>query len=145
VFDGNGLTVKVRDGAKPDVGRFASAIAIPWNQATDPGQIQAACEKIRARTPADLANEKAADILADTARQLRAIPAHHDLVLHLLGGASRYLRVPDPHTPEAALARAAGLHPAHLPGHLHQLDRGEQVRLLTLAAHQLSPDTHHAP
>lgn len=145
VFDGNGLTVKVRDGAKPDVGRFVSAITIPWDQAPDPGQIQAACDKIRARTPADLANEKAAEILADTARQLRAIPAHHDLVLHLLGGASRYLSVPDTHTPEAALARAAGLHPAHLPGHLHQLDRGDQVRLLQRAAHQLSPDTHHAP
>lgn len=136
------LVVKARDGAYPKTSRFEWAIGVDWHRPPQGEAIEQACAAIRARTPANLANEHAADILANTARKLAQIPAHHDLVLHLLAGASRYLNVPAEATPEAALARAAGLHPAQLPGHLHLLERGEQVRLLQQAAYQLNPVKH---
>jgi len=94
---------------------------------------------VRSRTPADLARAKVTEILTETATRLAAIPAHHDLVLHLLAGNSRFLSIPAEHRPETVLARAAGLHTAELPGHLHRLERGEQVQLLRHAAHLLNP------
>jgi len=145
VLTPRGILVKARDGAYPNTSRFAAAIEFRWDQPPRPEQIEHACAAIRARTTTDLAQEKSADILADAARQLAAIPAHHDLVLHLIAGASRYLSVPGEHTPESALARAAGLHPAELGGHLHRIERGEQIRLLRRAAHQLNPDKHPEP
>lgn len=139
-----GMNIEVRDGASRS-GRFERPVLFQWDNPPTGEEIQRACAAIRARTPADLAHEKAAAILAETAQQLRAVPAHHDLVLHLLSRASRHLSVPAHNTPEAALARAAGLHTAELAGHLHRLERGEQIRLLLQAAHQLNPAKHTAP
>lgn len=143
LFD-DGAQILTRDGAYPNTQRFAQATRLSWADAVDDEQIERATRAVRERTPADLAHERAADILADTAQRLAQIPAHHDLVLHLLAGGSRYLNIPAETTPEAALARAADLHPAQLAGHLHDLERGEQVRLLRRAAHQLNPVKHPA-
>jgi hypothetical protein len=140
----DGVQILVRDGAHPNACRFTHATSLRWSDPLDADQIERTTRALRARTPADLAHEKAADILADTAQRLAQIPVHHDLVLHLLAGASRYLSVPTQDTPEAALARTAGLHPAELAGHLHRLERGEQVRLLRHTAHQLDPVKHPA-
>ncbi|WP_034261807.1 hypothetical protein [Actinospica robiniae] len=141
----DGLLIEVRDGAYPNYGRFTPAIVdVPWGREIDPGAIEDAVAAVRSRTPADLARAKVAETLAETAERLRAIPAHHDLVLHLLAGNSRHLSIPREHGPETALARAAGLHTAELPGHLHRLERGEQIRLLNQAAHLLNPAEHPA-
>jgi hypothetical protein len=145
VLHPRGVVVKVRDGAYARTGKFLAAAGFDWDRPMPGEQIERACAAVRARTVADLADHKAADILAETARRLREIPAHQDLVLYLLAASSRYLSVPGEHTPESALARAAALHPAELAGHLHHLERAEQVRLLAQAAHQLSPDNHPAP
>lgn len=141
LFD-DGARILARDGAYPNTARFTQATGLRWTDPLNTEQIERASRAVRERTPADLAHEKAADMLADTAQRLAQIPAHHDLVLHLLADASRYLSVPPATTPQAALARAAGLHPAELAGHLHHLERGEQVRLLRHAAHQLNPAKH---
>ena len=140
-----GLSIEVRDGAYPHAGRFAPAVTAAWGEQTDATQIEDAVTAVRTRTPADLAREKVAEILAETAARLRTIPAQHDLVLHLLHDNSRFLSIPREHGPETALARAAGLHTAELPGHLHRLERGEQVRLLNQAAHLMNPEAHPAP
>ncbi len=142
VLHRDGIVVKARDGAYPTSQRFMQAAGFGWDSPPAAEQLERACAAIRARTPADLAHEAAADILADTAQRLAQIPAHHDLVLHLLADASRFLSVPPATTPQEALARAAGLHSAELAGHLHHLERGEQIRLLRHAAHQLNPAKH---
>ncbi len=141
LFD-DGAQILTRDGAHPNTCRLAQATSLSWADPVDDEQIERATRAVRARTPADLAYEKAADILADTAQRLAHIPAHHDLVLYLLSVPSGYLGVPAETTPQAALARAADLHPAQLPAHLHELERSEQVRLLRRAAHQLNPVKH---
>lgn len=140
----DGLTIEARDGAYPQPGRFAPAVTLPWGEEMDATAIEDAVTAVHARTPADLARAKVAEILAETAERLRTIPAHHDLVLHLLAGNSRFLSIPREHGPETALARAAGLHTAELPGHLHRLERGEQVRLLRRAAQLLNPEQYRA-
>ncbi|WP_157436670.1 hypothetical protein [Actinospica robiniae] len=141
----DGLLIEVRDGAHPDSGRFTPAIVeLPWGNEIDPVSVESAVAAVRARTPADIARAKVAEILTETADRLRAIPAHHDLVLHLLAGNSRFLSIPREHGPETALARAAGLHTSELPGHLHRLERGEQIQLLRQAASLLNPATHPA-
>jgi hypothetical protein len=139
------LQIEARDGAHPRAGRFVPAVTLPWGEETDAKEIEDAVAAVRTRTEADLAREKVAEILAETANRLRTIPAHHDLVLHLLAGNSRFLSIPREHGPEAALARAADLHTAELPGHLHRLERGEQIRLLNQAAHLMNPATHPTP
>jgi hypothetical protein len=140
----DGLQILTRDGAYPNSCRFVHAVSLRWTDPVDGEQIERATRAVRERTPADLAYERAADFLADAAQRLARIPAHHDLVLYLLSLASGYLSVAAESTPESALARAAGLHPAQLAAHLHQLERGEQVRLLRRAAHQFNPVKHPA-
>lgn len=141
----DGLLIEVRDGAYPDYSRFTPAIVdLPWGTKVDPGKVESAVAAVRSRTPADIARVKIAEILTETAERLRAIPAHHDLVLHLLAGNSRHLSIPREHGPETALARAAGLHTSELPGHLHRLERAEQVELLRRAARLLNPGDQNA-
>jgi hypothetical protein len=135
------LEIRARDGAREH--QFIPAFHLPWDQAeADWDALDQRCAAIRARTKAHLAAERTAEILADTAKQLAAIPPHADLVLHLLGTASRYLAIPPHATPEAALARAADIHTADLPGHLLRLGRSDQIALLRTAAHHLDPALH---
>jgi hypothetical protein len=139
------LDIHVRDGAYPKTNKFVSATGLSWREPFDPDQVERECAAVRERTVADRANENAADALANTVRRLAEIPAHHDLVLHLLRRDSAYYNVPAENTPEAALARAAGIDPADLPAHLRTLERPAQLDLLRAAAHQLNPAAYRAP
>jgi len=144
-LDSVGVSVRVRDGAYPYSQQFISAGRLDWDDRVDTARIEAVCAAARARVRADLDHENAATALAEVARSLTAeIPARDELVLHLLRHRSRS----DQRTwtdLEAALARAAGLHAAELPGHLRGLERDEQIKLLRDAAHQLNPVANPAP
>lgn len=138
-----GLEVLARDGATPHT--FAPAGTAPWTGSVDWEAIEARTAHVRNRTKSDLAAEAAAHALAGAARRLSTIPAHVDLVLHLVSESRRRAYSPVPGDPEAALAAAAGVHSADLPGHLLRLNRSDQIALLQTAAHQLDPVQHASP
>lgn len=117
--------------------QFLRAGTLPYHR-PDPARLQAVianAKRITSRTRETIEAEYAASALDRVRDTLAGIPAHHDLVLHLLGKT-----VTDTGPLEAALSRQAGIHPADLPGHLLRLDRREQTELLDAAAARLHPD-----
>ena len=149
------IEVYARDQSAPDhytevgiIRGFTPAARVPasrqhdWEQ-TGPALDQASAT-IRARPRHDWQRAAAARALAEAAKRLERISPHTDLVLYVLGGSRTDQGEANP-IAVAALAAAANVHGGDLPALLLRTDRAEQLRVLKLAAHQLDPDTHHAP
>lgn len=140
------IRILARDGGTGDFTRAGAIEAAPGIDFDALGpDLDASVAAIAARTKRDVGRERVAGHLDTAAYHLARVEAHHDLVLYLvdcmmsLDGPA--LRV----DAESALARAAGIPTGELPAFLARASRGEQLRLLRLAAHQLAPGSYGAP
>ncbi|GAA1966581.1 hypothetical protein [Catenulispora subtropica] len=140
------LSVLARDGGTGDFIRAGTIEIVPGVNFDALGpDLDAHAAAIAARTPTDVRRELIAGRLAEAAANLADIAAHHELVQYLV---ARTMSFDDPALrvdAESALARAAGIGTGELPAFLARASRGEQLRILRLAAHQLAPGNHRAP
>jgi hypothetical protein len=147
LINGERFEVHARDQSAEDhftlIARLSLRTRVDWDEIGD--ELDQASAQVRQRPKRDWNREYAAKDLARAAKLLGTFPSHVDLVLYLLGGGARHEYAAPNKQAEAALAAAAGVHGAELFATLHNATRAEQVRLLTLAAHQLRPAEHPAP
>jgi hypothetical protein len=147
-LQGQALRILARDGGTGDFTEAGAIRALPGVDFDALGpELDANAAAIAARTKTDVHSERLAAHLVVTAACLAEIPAQHDLVLHLLTNAMRHQLEsrPSARDAESALARAAGIPSGELSTFLARASRGEQLRILQLAAHQLAPRLHPAP
>lgn len=147
-LQGQVLRILARDGGTGDFTEAGAIRALPGVDFDALGpDLDANAAAIAARTKTDVRRERLAGHLVVTAGCLAEIPAQHDLVLHLLANTMRYgyESTPSARDAESALARAAGVPSGEVSTFLARASRGEQLRILRLAAHQLAPRLHRAP